>query len=89
MGVVVPFLVCRVRTEVRETTTPRTPRCYGGRRGHSARISPAVPSHPPASVPAALQGVRKHTQTVMEGAEGAVAAKGGVLGRLQGPLCHS
>lgn len=84
MDIVVSFLACRVQTEVRETTIPRTPRCYGGRRGHSACRSPAHPS-----VPAALQGVCKHTQTVMEGAEGAVAAEGGVLGRLQGPLCHS
>lgn len=83
MDIVVFLLAGRVEAAGRKTTIPGRPRCYGSWRGHSASGAPA---HPP--VPAALLGVRKHTQTVMEGEEEA-AAKGGVLGRLQGPLCHS
>lgn len=83
VDVVVFFLGSRAQTAVRTTTIPRRPRCYG-RLKWSFR---AQHSRTPAR-PAALQGVCKHVQTVMEGEEEAAAAQGGVLGRLQGPLCH-
>lgn len=84
VDIVVFFLGSRAQTAVRTTTIPRRPRCYGRLKG-SFRVQH---SRSPAR-PAALQGVCKHVQTVMEGEEEATAAQGGVLGRLQGPLCHS